>query len=105
MRSMQTTLPVLAAVLAPLLGACASPAGRAPTPDPARDCRQLETERSELGAARREAQERKASAWQAIVPFAVAGRVASANSALRETGQRLAALDDEARRLGCDATS
>lgn len=101
MKTLQTTLPLLAA----LLGACASTAGTTLPATALRDCGAVETERSELGAARREAQERKASAWQAIVPFAVAGRVASANSALRETGQRLAALDDEARRLGCDATS
>lgn len=100
MKTLQLSLPLLAA----LLGACATTGTEAPATDAARDCRQLEAERSELRAAQREAQEKKGSAWKAVVPFAVAGRVVSANSTLRETEQRLAALGDEARRLGCSSS-
>lgn len=95
-------------LLAGLLGACATPGRPAPAPTataaaPAgpRDCRQIDAERTEVLAAQHAAQEKKGSAWKAIVPFAVAGRVVGANGELRASEQRLAALNDEARRLGC----
>lgn len=105
MKPGRIALPLLAA----LLGACAggpggTPAPAGPGPGGARDCRQLDTEIAAARAAQREAQEKKGSAWKAVVPFAVAGRVASANGEIRRSEQRLAALHDEARRLGCRAS-
>jgi hypothetical protein len=86
-----------------LLAACAgTPA--TPTPPPAsgpRDCAQLEAQTAAAHAARREAEQRKGEAWKAVVPFAVAGRFAGANAAIRDSEQRLGALRAQARQLGC----
>lgn len=93
--------------LAALLGACAgtpttpTTTSAAPQVQGPRDCAQIETEIVALRAEQREAETKKGEAWKAIVPFAVAGRYASANSAIRETEQRLTNLRAEARRSGC----
>lgn len=100
---MRHLLPTTLLSLTTLVVGCAgTPA--TPTPPPARgprDCAQLEAETAAAQAARREAEERKGEAWKAVVPFAVAGRFASANAAIRATEQRLGALRAEAQRLGC----
>jgi hypothetical protein len=93
--------------LAALLGACAgtpttpTPAATPPQAQGPRDCAQLEAEIAAVRAEQRAAETKKGEAWKAVVPFAVAGRYASANSAIRETEQRLANLRAEARRSGC----
>ncbi|MBX3606395.1 MAG: hypothetical protein KF788_14035 [Piscinibacter sp.] len=100
-------LPTLVTLsLAALLSACAgqpaapSPAATA-TEAAARDCSRIDADIAAAQAARRDAELKKGEAWKAVVPFAVAGRYASANAAIRDAEQRLAGLRAEAQRQGC----
>lgn len=100
---MKHLIPTINLALAALVGACAGNPTSATPPQAQgpRDCARLDTETAAVRAQQREAEARKGEAWKAVVPFAVAGRYVSANTAIRETEQQLANLRAEARRSGC----
>ncbi|HEY9063534.1 MAG TPA: hypothetical protein VIO33_01030 [Burkholderiaceae bacterium] len=103
---------VVAALLATLLGACASappPSGASVTGRPAdasaASCAQLDAQIVQAAEARRAAEEKGQNAWKAVVPFAVAARYASGRAAAGEAEDAMAGLREQARRQGCASPS
>jgi hypothetical protein len=92
-----------------LLAACASTSGTnapvgaaASAATPAPDCAELGAQIVQVEQGRRAALEQQRDAWKVVVPFAVAARHARAKHAVAEAELRLAELQAEFGRRGCD---
>lgn len=92
--------PALAMAALVVLSACAHTATVAP-PAEGSDCAQLQRELGALEQARQEAAARQSGAWKAIVPFAVAGRYASAKAAAAQAEKDIAARQAALQRQDC----
>lgn len=71
--------------------------------DDARPCDRIQAEVIRTEQQQQDALDRQQEAWRLVVPVAVAVRHASAGSDARKAGERLEALQAEARRQGCRA--
>jgi hypothetical protein len=65
------------------------------------DCTLLAKEIALARETRRNAQQKEQDAWKALLPFAVAGRYASAHADVSQADQLLARLEADATRKGC----
>ena len=89
-------------VLTVLLAGCASaPTTREAAVAAARGCSELNAERLAAQDSRREAVGKERAAWKAVIPVAVAARYASAKSKVAAAGRRLAEINAESDRKGC----
>lgn len=107
---MNLAFPALSLLVAATLAAgCAqTPAaskGAPPAAAASADCRQLDAEITRTRQARDQARQQGETAWQAVLPFAVAARYASSQSAAGDAGQRLDTLQAEFSRLGCSGAA
>jgi outer membrane PBP1 activator LpoA protein len=68
---------------------------------PTSDCSRLDADLALAEQARREADDKQADAWKAVVPFAVAARYASAKAAAAHADKQIEALRNAAARQDC----
>lgn len=103
---MKTSLIILAAAAALAAGCAGTPAApAAPAATPALDCPAIAAAMGRAQDARHAAEEKGRHAWQAVIPFAVAGRYVSGQAAAAEAQQQIAQLQAQAGRQGCDAAA
>ena len=101
-RNARTLVVLLSA--ATLTAGCASPAAERPAAASIDDCSQIYAEISTALQAKREALEKQQAAWKAVLPFAVAARHASGESAAADADKRLGQLRSELARRNCAAS-